>query len=95
MSTIALAVAAAVVCAPFSLRLSSAVLHGTAWKVPSQSILIAQKYAGSDPHGDDPHGCDPHDEQHDANLPANQAQDAQKAPKDEYGGTIPNSQSPH
>lgn len=56
---------------------------------------IAQKYGGSDPHGDDPHGDDPHDEIHDAELPANADRSIGKAPKDVYGGTVPNSQQPY
>jgi hypothetical protein len=58
-------------------------------------ILIAQKYAGDDPHGPDPHGDDPHDEFHDKNLPANKDQKEYKAPKDVYGGEIPNSKEPY
>lgn len=56
---------------------------------------IAQKYGGSDPHGDDPHGDDPHDEIHDPELPANADRSIGKAPKDVYGGTVPNSQQPY
>ena len=56
--------------------------------------IIAQKYGGADPHGDDPHGDDPHDEQHDKGLPANQDKTG-KAPKDVYGGTVPNDQAPY
>jgi hypothetical protein len=59
------------------------------------NAIIAQKYGGSDPHGDDPHGDDPHDEQHDPQLPANQARSTGKAPRDVYGGDIPNSQQPY
>lgn len=60
-----------------------------------QVLLIAQKYGGADPHGADPHGDDPHDEQHDPGLPANQEQKANKAPKDVYGGAVPNDQAPY
>ncbi len=56
--------------------------------------IIAQKYGGTDPHGDDPHGDDPHDEQHDPKLPAN-ADKTGKAPKDVYGGQVPNSKEPY
>jgi hypothetical protein len=58
-------------------------------------ILIAQKYGGEDPHGCDPHGEDPHDENHDKDLPANREQKKYKAPKDVYGGEIPNSREPY
>ncbi len=56
--------------------------------------IIAQKYGGSDPHGPDPHGDDPHDEVHDAKLPANSDKTG-KAPKDVYGGDVPNSKEPY
>ncbi len=56
---------------------------------------IAQKYGGTDPHGDDPHGDDPHDEIHDSELPANANRNVGKAPKDVYGGTVPNDQKPY
>jgi len=56
---------------------------------------IAQKYGGSDPHGDDPHGDDPHDEIHDPGLPANADRSVGKAPKDVYGGQVPNDQKPY
>lgn len=59
------------------------------------AILIAQKYGGADPHGDDPHGDDPHDEIHDGELPANAERGTGKAPKDVYGGTVPNGQKPY
>ena len=95
MSTLALVLATAVICMPASVRLTPKVLHEAAWKIPAHSILIAQKYAGSDPHGDDPHGDDPHEEQHDDNMKANADQKANKAPKDEYGGTVPNTQAPY
>ena len=78
MSTLALTLATAVICMPASVRLTPKVLHEAAWKVPAHSILIAQKYAGSDPHGDDPHGDDPHEEQHDDNI-------RQRRPKSEQG----------
>lgn len=65
------------------------------WASEKQVILIAQKYGGSDPHGDDPHGEDPNDEQHDRGLPANKEQKAHKAPKDVYGGEVPNDQAPY
>jgi len=58
-------------------------------------ILIAQKHAGADPKGPDPHGDDPHDEQHDPGLPANQDRNEGKAPKDVYGGEVPNGQQPY
>jgi hypothetical protein len=61
----------------------------------NHSNEIAQKYGGSDPHGDDPHGDDPHDEVHDPELPANADRSIGKAPKDVYGGSIPNSQQPY
>ncbi|MBZ0188842.1 MAG: hypothetical protein K8F91_21545 [Candidatus Obscuribacterales bacterium] len=57
-------------------------------------IIIAQK-AGGDPHGDDPHGDDPHDEVHDSGLPANRDKNIGKAPKDVYGGSVPNSKEPY
>lgn len=56
--------------------------------------IIAQKYGGQDPHGPDPHGDDPHDEVHDKKLPANQDKTG-KAPKDVYGGKVPNDQAPY
>lgn len=58
------------------------------------TYIIAQKYGGTDPHGDDPHGDDPHDEQHDSKMPANQDKTG-KAPKDVYGGQVPNSKEPY
>ena len=58
-------------------------------------ILIAQKYAGDDPHGPDPHGDDPNDEQHPRDMPSNKEQKEYKAPKDVYGGDIPNTQAPY
>ncbi len=57
-------------------------------------FLIAQKYGG-DPHGPDPHGDDPADEIHDPKLPANQHRNDHKAPKDVYGGQVPNEQQPY
>lgn len=60
-----------------------------------QVLLIAQKYDGADPKGADPHGPDPNDENHDPGLPANQEQKAHKAPKDVYGGSVPNGQQPY
>jgi hypothetical protein len=57
--------------------------------------FVAQKYGGADPHGDDPHGDDPRDEVHDPKLPANQAKSNAKAPRDVYGGAVPNSQQPY
>jgi|AGTN01.1.fsa_nt_gi hypothetical protein len=59
------------------------------------AILITQKYGGADPHGDDPHGDDPHDETHDGDLPANAERGTGKAPRDVYGGTVPNGQKPY
>ncbi len=59
-----------------------------------QIMLIAQK-GGGDPHGADPHGDDPNDENHDPGLPANKEQKAHKAPKDVYGGDIPNTPEPY
>lgn len=58
-------------------------------------LLIAQKYGGDDPHGPDPHGDDPHDEYHDKNMPAYKEQKAHKAPKDVYGGEVPNDKEPY
>lgn len=59
-----------------------------------EHLSITQKYGGEDPHGADPHGDDPHDENHDPGLPANQENKKNKAPRDVYGGDIPNGQSP-
>lgn len=59
------------------------------------SNQLAQKYGGTHPHGDDPHGEDPHDEIHDPDLPANADRNIGKAPKDVYGGMVPNSQKPY
>lgn len=57
-------------------------------------ILIAQKRP-QDPHGDDPHGDDPNDEVHPADLPANEEQKANKAPRDVYPKGIPNGKEPY
>jgi len=59
------------------------------------NVVIAQKYGGTHPHGDDPHGDDPHDEIHDSQLPANKDRNIGRAPKDVYGGTVPNDQKPY
>ncbi len=61
----------------------------------STTMVVAQKYGGTDPHGPDPHGDDPHDEVHDPKLPANAERNFGKAPKDVYGDTVPNSQQPY
>ncbi len=66
-----------------------------AMKANPSLIFIAQKHGADDPHGDDPHGDDPHDEQHDPGLPANEAKKEHKAPKDVYGGNVPNSDKPY
>jgi len=95
MPTIAVVLAAAVVCAPVSVHVTAKILKEAAWKVPAHTILIAQKYGGTDPAGDDPHGGDPHDENHDDNMPANDDRSFGKAPKDVYGGTFPNTQAPY
>lgn len=58
-------------------------------------MIIAQKFGKEDPHGPDPHGDDPHDEQHDKNMPAYKEQKEHKAPKDVYGGDIPNDKEPY
>ena len=55
-------------------------------KTLKADYVIAQQYGDKDPHGADPHGADPHDEVHDADLPANKAEDARTAPTDVYGG---------
>jgi len=60
-----------------------------------QELIIAQKYGGADPKGPDPHGDDPHDEVHDSKMPANQDKNIGRAPKDVYGGSVPNSQAPY
>lgn len=57
-------------------------------------ILIAQK-APQNPKGDDPHGDDPNDEVHPADLPANEEQKANKAPRDVYPKGIPNGREPY
>lgn len=69
---------------------STAIQHIDTHKLISQS-----KYEGMDPHGADPHGDDPRDEQHDQRLPANQDRNIGKAPRDNYGGNVPNSQQPY
>jgi hypothetical protein len=58
-------------------------------------MIIAQQYAGDDPHGPDPHGGDPHDENHDGGLKANSADYDRTAPYDVYGGIAPGANSPH
>jgi hypothetical protein len=60
-----------------------------------QELIIAQKYGGTDPHGPDPHGDDPRDEVHDSKMPANAERSNGKAPKDVYGGKVPNDQAPY
>ena len=60
-----------------------------------QVLLIAQKHGAADPHGADPNGEDPHEENHDPGLPSNKDQKANKAPKDVYGGEVPNEQAPY
>ncbi|MDX2107551.1 MAG: hypothetical protein SFY67_14215 [Candidatus Melainabacteria bacterium] len=58
--------------------------------------IVAQKYPSNRyPYSPDPKGDDPHDEIHDPDLPANQAADAAKPPKDVYGGAIPNGKNPY
>lgn len=65
------------------------------FKPEQEAAIVAQKYGGTHPHGDDPHGDDPHDEIHDPRLPANKDRNFGKAPKDVYGGTVPNDQKPY
>ncbi|MBX9666565.1 MAG: hypothetical protein K2X93_03055 [Candidatus Obscuribacterales bacterium] len=67
----------------------------TLFQTKQSSLVVAQKYGGTDPHGPDPHGDDPHDEVHDPKLPANAERNFGKAPKDVYGDTVPNSQQPY
>jgi hypothetical protein len=97
MSSMILVLATAVVCAPVSAGFSLNNIHvkPTVAQMMQGQWLIAQKYGGADPHGDDPHGGDPHDENHDDKLPANKDRGIGKAPKDVYGGTIPNDQQPY
>lgn len=95
MSSLAVILAAAVVCAPVSSSVTNTDFKTVVSKVDFKStILIAQKYGGSNPHGEDPHGDDPHEEQHDSSMPANQDKTG-KAPKDVYGGNYPNTQAPY
>ena len=94
MTTIVVVLATAVACAHVCVHSTAKILK-EASKQPAQTILIAQKYGGADPHGDDPHGDDPHDETHDDNMKANEDRSFDKAPKDVYGGLVPNSQAPY
>lgn len=95
MTTIAVVLATAVACAPVSVHITAKILkEASRQSSPTHSILIAQKYGG-DPHGDDPHGDDPHDETHDGDLKANEDRGFDKAPRDVYGGVVPNSQAPY
>lgn len=75
-------------------EVKSVALNPTSTKTKVQ-LLIAQKYGGTDPHGPDPHGDDPRDEQHDSRMPANAERSNGKAPKDVYGGKVPNDQAPY
>lgn len=97
MSSMVVALAAAVACAPVanSFSLEKIQIKPTVAQIMQTQWVIAQKYAGADPHGDDPHGGDPSDEQHDGNLPANADRSVGKAPRDVYGGTVPNDQRPY
>lgn len=65
------------------------------FQTKQSSVVVAQKYGGTDPHGEDPHGDDPHDEVHDPKLPANAERSFGKATKDVYGDNLPNSQQPY
>lgn len=97
MSSMILVLATAVACAPASagFSLNKIQIKPSIAQIMQSQVLLAQKYAGADPHGDDPHGGDPHDEQHDDKLPANQDRSVGKAPRDVYGGTVPNGQQPY
>lgn len=97
MSSMIVVLATAVACAPVSagLSLNKIQIKPSIAQIMQGQWVIAQKYNGADPHGDDPHGDDPHDEQHDGSLPANQDRGIGKAPKDVYGGTVPNDQKPY
>ncbi|HEY9678481.1 MAG TPA: hypothetical protein V6C76_10760 [Drouetiella sp.] len=97
MSSMVLVLATAVACAPVAsgFSLKNIQLKPSIAQILQHQTLVAQKYGGSDPHGDDPHGGDPHDENHDDKLPANAHRDDQKAPRDVYGGTVPNGQAPY
>jgi len=58
--------------------------------------IVAQKYPSNRyPYSPDPKGDDPSDEVHDPDLPANEAADAARPPKDVYGGAIPNGKNPY
>lgn len=58
--------------------------------------IVAQKYPSNRyPYSPDPKGDDPSDEVHDPGLPANQAADDARPPKDVYGGAIPNGKNPY
>lgn len=62
----------------------------------SNVYIVAQKYPSNRyPYSPDPKGDDPSDEVHDPDLPANQAADAARPPKDVYGGAIPNGKNPY
>lgn len=97
MSTMVVVLATAVACSPIStgFSLKNIVLKPTVAQIMQTQWVVAQKYDGADPHGGDPHGGDPHDENHDDNLPANKDRNIGKAPKDVYGGTVPNGQAPY
>ncbi len=97
MSSMVLVLATAVAVAPVTMgfSLKNIQLKPTVAQLMQTQWIVAQKYGGADPHGDDPHGDDPHDEQHDAKMPANKDKNIGRAPKDVYGGTIPNDQQPY
>jgi hypothetical protein len=67
----------------------------TCLKKNPSAIIIADSHGGEEPHGADPHGDDPHDEIHDKELPSNEAKKEWKAPKDPYGGSVPNTREPY
>jgi hypothetical protein len=93
---VSLVTAAVVFLAPTSVHLSLTNPDQRAHaNLATHKNIIAQKYAGDDPHGDDPHGSDPHDEVHDDGLKANADQKEIKAPKDVYGGKYDNTQNPY
>lgn len=99
MSSLILVLATSVACAHAPLAVGNSLkslnIKPTVAQMMQSQWLIAQKYAGNDPAGDDPHGGDPHDEVHDDKLPANEHRGDHKAPKDVYGGTVPNGQQPY
>ncbi|MBX9942061.1 MAG: hypothetical protein K2Y32_22540 [Candidatus Obscuribacterales bacterium] len=72
-----------------------------AWLAAPQALAgshpetVKLQKGGGDPHGPDPRGPDPRNEVHDPNLPANKEREQGKAPRDVYGGQVPNDRRPY